>query len=79
MTRPQRPARLVGARWLGALLLTGCDFDVYSCRCPVAPTSATTRSRSRSSSRDVLDLVPKSTVKVNDVTVGQVTDIELDG
>ena len=28
---------------------------------------------------DVLDLVPQSTVKVNDVTVGKVTDVELDG
>ena len=28
---------------------------------------------------DVLDLVPQSTVKVNDVSVGQVTDIDLDG
>ena len=28
---------------------------------------------------DVLDLVPKSTVKVNDVSVGQVTDIGLSG
>ena len=27
----------------------------------------------------MLDLVPKSSVKVNDVTVGQVTDIDLDG
>lgn len=28
---------------------------------------------------DVLDLVPRSAVKVDDVTVGEVTDIELDG
>jgi phospholipid/cholesterol/gamma-HCH transport system substrate-binding protein len=27
---------------------------------------------------DVLDLVPKSTVKVNDVSVGQITDVDLD-
>ena len=47
-----------------------------SCRCPAAPTSATTRSRSRWSSRDVLDLVPQSTVKVNDVSVGKVTDVD---
>ena len=26
----------------------------------------------------MLDLVPKSTVKVNDVSVGQVTDVDLD-
>ena len=29
--------------------------------------------------QDVLDLVPKSTVKVNDVSVGQVKSIELEG
>ena len=29
--------------------------------------------------RDVLDLVPQSTVKVNDVSVGKVTDVRLDG
>ena len=29
--------------------------------------------------RDVLDLVPQSTVKVNDVTVGKVTDVSLKG
>ena len=27
----------------------------------------------------MLDLVPKSSVKVSDVTVGQVTDVDLDG
>ena len=29
--------------------------------------------------RDVLDLVPQSTVKVDDVSVGMVEDVELDG
>ena len=29
--------------------------------------------------RDVLDLVPQSSVKVNDVSVGKVTDVRLDG
>ena len=29
--------------------------------------------------RDVLDLVPDSTVKVNDVTVGKITDVQLQG
>ena len=41
--------------------------------------SATTRSQVTVQFEDVLDLVPKSTVKVNDVSVGQVKDIELDG
>ena len=29
--------------------------------------------------RDVLDLVPDSTVKVDDVTVGKITDVRLQG
>ncbi len=50
-----------------------------SCRSRAARTSATTRSRSPRSSSDVLDLVPQSTVKVNDVTVGKITDVRLQG
>lgn len=64
---------------VGAVVLTGCDFDVYQLPLPGGadtgddPISVTVKFD------DVLDLVPKSSVKVNDVTVGQVTDVELDG
>ena len=64
---------------LGMTLLTGCDFDVYKLPLPGGtdtgdnPITVTVRFD------DVLDLVPMSSVKVNDVSVGQVTDIELDG
>ena len=44
-----------------------------TCRSPVAPTPARTRCKVTLMFRDVLDLVPQSTVKVDDVTVGKVT------
>ena len=50
-----------------------------SCRCPAAPTSGDDPITVHVKFRDVLDLVPQSTVKVNDVNVGKVTDIQLDG
>ena len=75
MTRP-RSRRSAARRWSALLLLTGCDFDVYEAAAP-----GRHRRRRRPDDRDgefadVLDLVPQSTVKVNDVSVGKVTDIE---
>ena len=64
---------------LGLTLLTACDFDVYQLPLPGGtdtgddPITVTVRFD------DVLDLVPKSSVKVNDVSVGQVKDVRLDG
>lgn len=69
----------VSAALVGMVVLSGCDFDVYQLPLPGGadvgddPISVTVKFD------DVLDLVPKSSVKVNDVTVGQVTDVELDG
>jgi phospholipid/cholesterol/gamma-HCH transport system substrate-binding protein len=71
--------RLLLGLLLGSVVLSGCDFDVYSLPLPGGtdvgdhPITVTVQFE------DVLDLVPKSTVKVNDVSVGQVKDIELDG
>ncbi|GAA3143068.1 phospholipid/cholesterol/gamma-HCH transport system substrate-binding protein [Kribbella aluminosa] len=62
-----------------AMLLTGCDFSVYSL--PL-PGGAKIKGPSYSVTvefADVLDLVPKSTVKVDDVTVGTVEKVWLDG
>ena len=61
------------------LLLTGCDFDVYKLPLPGGTDVGDDPITVTAEFRDVLDLVPKSTVKVNDVSVGQVTDIDLDG
>lgn len=79
MTSLRNRARAVAAALVGMVALTGCDFDVYQLPLPGGadvgddPISVTVKFD------DVLDLVPKSSVKVNDVTVGQVTDVKLEG
>lgn len=80
-SRARRPVALVRtlvAVLVGGLLLTGCDFDVYQLPLPGGADVGDDAITVTAEFRDVLDLVPKSTVKVNDVSVGQVTDIELD-
>lgn len=62
-----------------ALTLSACDFDVYELPLPGGPDVASDPMTVTVHFADVLDLVPRSTVKVNDVTVGQVTDVSLDG
>jgi len=62
-----------------ATLLSGCDFSVYSLPLPggakiKGPAYTVTVEFS-----DVLDLVPKSSVKVDDVTVGTVEKVWLEG
>jgi phospholipid/cholesterol/gamma-HCH transport system substrate-binding protein len=64
---------------VGSLLLTGCEFDVYKLPLPGGTDTGDDPLTVRVVFADVLDLVPKSTVKVNDVSVGQVTDISLRG
>jgi phospholipid/cholesterol/gamma-HCH transport system substrate-binding protein len=64
---------------LGSVVLSGCDFDVYSLPLPGGTDVGDNPIRVTVQFEDVLDLVPKSTVKVNDVSVGQVKDITLDG
>jgi phospholipid/cholesterol/gamma-HCH transport system substrate-binding protein len=66
---------LVGA----ALMLSGCSFDVYKLPLPGGPDVGSNPITVNAEFRDVLDLVPDSTVKVNDVTVGKITNIELNG
>ena len=63
----------------GAAALPAATSTSTSCRCPAAPTSATTRSRCTSCSATCWTWCPQSTVKVNDVSVGKVTDVALDG
>jgi phospholipid/cholesterol/gamma-HCH transport system substrate-binding protein len=60
-------------------MLTGCGFDVYKLPLPGGASVGDNPITITVEFQDVLDLVPKSTVKVNDVSVGQVTDVELDG
>jgi phospholipid/cholesterol/gamma-HCH transport system substrate-binding protein len=62
-----------------ALVLSACDFSVYNVPLPGGPDTGDDPMTVTVKFRDVLDLVPQSTVKVNDVTVGKVTEIGLDG
>lgn len=72
-------ARLAVALLAGTMMLSGCDFDVYKLPLPGGADTGSDPIEVKVQFDDVLDLVPKSSVKVNDVSVGQVTDVELDG
>ncbi|MEZ0577944.1 MCE family protein [Nocardioides sp. MH1] len=74
-----RRLRALVALLASALLLTGCDFDVYKLPLPGGADVGDDPISVKVEFADVLDLVPKSSVKVADVTVGQVTDVKLDG
>jgi phospholipid/cholesterol/gamma-HCH transport system substrate-binding protein len=72
-TRLKALVALLGA----ALMLSGCSFDVYKLPLPGGVDVGSNPITVKAEFRDVLDLVPDSTVKVNDVTVGKITDISL--
>ncbi|UQA95748.1 MCE family protein [Streptomyces halobius] len=70
------------AAWaaIGSLLLAGCEFNgLYDVELPGGAAKDAGAYRVTVEFRDVLDLVPQSTVKVNNVTVGSVEKVELDG
>lgn len=75
MKRLQAVAGVLAA----GLLLTGCEFSVYKMPLPGGADVGDDPIVVSAQFTDVLDLVPQSTVKYNDVTIGKVTDIELDG
>ncbi len=77
--RGSRVGRMAALACAGALALTGCDFDVYSLPLPGGADLGSDPYSVKVEFRDVLDLVPQSSVKVDDVTVGKVTDIDVDG
>ena len=74
-----RLLRAIVALLAGSLLLTGCDFDVYELPLPGGTDVGDDPITVTAEFRDVLDLVPQSTVKVDDMSVGKVTDVTLDG
>lgn len=81
-TRPARLRRALGATALtvaSALTLTACDFSIYDMPLPGGADVGDDPYEVHVKFRDVLDLVPHSTVKLNDVTIGKVTDVSLDG
>jgi len=71
--------RAAAATAATALVTTGCGFSVYELPLPGGADTGDNPYSVTIQFRDVLDLVPQSSVKVNDVSVGRVTDIELDG
>ncbi|MEY9485281.1 phospholipid/cholesterol/gamma-HCH transport system substrate-binding protein [Streptomyces calvus] len=83
VTRPAGTRRRTGVvAWAaaGTLLLSGCEFNGWH-DVPL-PGGAAADGRAFHVTvefRDVMDLVPQSAVKVNDVTVGAVEKVELDG
>jgi phospholipid/cholesterol/gamma-HCH transport system substrate-binding protein len=78
-TRHPRTTSVVAGLAAGALL-TGCGFEGAS-SIPLPGGEGTGRDAYRITVEfeDVLDLVPQSAVKVDDVTVGSVESIDLDG
>ncbi len=73
---PRAASLLVGAV-AGALLLTGCDFDgAYDLPLPGSPVDADEAFEVTAEFADVLNVVPRSPVMVDDVTVGEVVDVE---
>ncbi|WP_411151184.1 MCE family protein [Streptomyces sp. A30] len=64
----------------GSLLLSGCEFNGwYDVPLPGGAAADGRAYRVTVEFRDVLDLVPQSAVKVDNVTVGVVEKVELDG
>ena len=74
-----RLARAAALVVVGATALTGCDFSVYSLPLPGGADLGDDPYAVTVQVNDVLDLVPQSAVKVDDVTVGRVDEVELDG
>jgi len=64
---------------VAALGLSACDFDVYKLPLPGGADVGDEPITVTAQFRDVLDLVPQSTVKVDEVDVGRITDIDLKG
>ena len=70
------------ARWLTLLvataaLLSSCTFDgAYDLPLPGGPVNADNAFQVTAEFEDILNVVPKSPVMVDDVTVGEVTDVE---
>jgi phospholipid/cholesterol/gamma-HCH transport system substrate-binding protein len=74
-----RRLRTAVALLAGTLALTACDADVYSLPLPGGADTGDDPISVTVEFADVLDLVPQSSVKVNDISVGMITDIELTG
>ncbi len=81
MTRSSRPTRrlavVLSALVAAALVLSGCS--IYDAPLPGGASTGKNPMTIKVMFRDVLDLVPQSTVKIDDVTVGKVKKVDLKG
>jgi phospholipid/cholesterol/gamma-HCH transport system substrate-binding protein len=77
--RGTRLVRLAATMLVAALALTGCDFSVYSLPLPGGADLGDHPYAVTVEFRDVMDLVPQTSVKVDDVTVGKVDTIDVSG
>jgi phospholipid/cholesterol/gamma-HCH transport system substrate-binding protein len=68
---------VAAAAVLSTLALSGCE--AYDLPLPGSPVDADHAIEVTAEFRDVLSLVPRSPVQVNDVTVGEVVDVTRDG
>ncbi|MFF5532291.1 MCE family protein [Streptomyces cinerochromogenes] len=76
----RRLGRVAAWTAVGSLVLTGCEFNGwYDVPLPGGAAADGQAYHVTVEFRDVLDLVPQSAVKVNNVTVGTVEKVELDG
>lgn len=79
-SRRTRIGAVAGAAVAVIMAVSGCQFGgVGSLSLPGGPNLGARPYQVQVDFSDVLDLVPQSVVKVNDVTVGKVTNIQLEG
>lgn len=80
MSASRRTSRAVAALAAGALLsgaVSGCEFDgAYDLPLPGSPVDEGNSFEVSAEFADILNVVPRSPVMVDDVVVGEVTDVE---
>ena len=79
MTLTRRGLRAAAVTAASAVALSGCGFSPYDLPLPGGADLGDDPYTVTVQFRDVLDLVPQSAVRINDIAVGKVTDIELNG
>ena len=77
--RISRVVRAAALLLAGSVMLSGCDFDIYELPLPGGTDVGDNPMTVKVQFEDVLDLVPQSSVKVNDVSVGKVTKVRRTG
>jgi len=77
VTRLHRFRASVATAAAAALLLSGCEFDgAYDLPLPGSPVDEDDSFEVTAEFADILNVVPRSPVMVDDVVVGEVTDVE---